>query len=425
MAMSRHTLPMGEHSARLQSSQSITAAADRIVAGSDASDVKVHGTDPVPARGFTALPNAVLLSTILSRDARLLYALLLHHAWQDRCCFPSHATLAAELGAGETMLRLYLRELERAGLISQRRRGQGRSNLYVLHIQGRQGGEKGQSTIQSEDKVELLPERGASCRSPKAEKHAPGTVKTAFLEPHQTAPDKDVSEQHTDIGSSNIRSDTGFDAATTKPSLVCANASAEAGPVVRTEGQGAIPGPARPQLHLDPAYQALAKPVGDLAEELGDGAPICSTLTRAYNLFGRSELTGPEFLARLEEARALTWTHRNRVTRRSMDPSGRPRANLLPYCFAVLERMLAAKVPGGDPPAARSSLRVDEPMPEPNPLWRAVLHELRTMVAPSVLARCRTARVVQQQAHVLQVAAPDCSLCIGSRRACAASWIRR
>ncbi len=88
----------------------------------------------LPARaGFTALPNAVLLATTLSRDARLLYALLLHHAWQDRHCFPSHATLATELGAGETMVRAYLCELEHAGLITRYRRGQGRTNVYVLH----------------------------------------------------------------------------------------------------------------------------------------------------------------------------------------------------------------------------------------------------------------------------------------------------
>jgi hypothetical protein len=52
-------------------------------------------------------------------------------------------------------------------------------------------------------------------------------------------------------------------------------------------------------------------------------------------------------------------------------------------------------------------VQVDEPVAEPNPLWHAILHELRTMVAPSVLARCRTARVVHQQAQVLQVEVPD------------------
>ena len=96
-----------------------------------------------------------------------------------------------------------------------------------------------------------------------------------------------------------------------------------------------------------------------------------STLTRAYHLFGRSGLTGREFLAQLEEARAITWTYRNRVTRRSLDPCGRPRANLLPYCFAVLERLLVAKAQGADPPVTRYPVQVDEPITEPNPLWRA------------------------------------------------------
>ena len=104
--MSRHTPPIAEHSARLQSSQSIANLAVSSVRTPVMGPASTYlGVILYLARGFTALPNAVLLSTSLSRDARLLYALLLHHAWQDRCCFPSHATLAAELGAGETMLR--------------------------------------------------------------------------------------------------------------------------------------------------------------------------------------------------------------------------------------------------------------------------------------------------------------------------------
>ena len=83
-------------------------------------------------QGFTPLPNQVLLDARLSRDARLLYALLQYHARGDGRCFPSHATLAAELGGGETALRAYLRELIDAGLVGQRRRGQGRTNMYVL-----------------------------------------------------------------------------------------------------------------------------------------------------------------------------------------------------------------------------------------------------------------------------------------------------
>ena len=42
--------------------------------------------------GFTPLPNAVLLDIRLSRDARLLYALLQYHARGDGRCFPRHAT---------------------------------------------------------------------------------------------------------------------------------------------------------------------------------------------------------------------------------------------------------------------------------------------------------------------------------------------
>ncbi len=85
-----------------------------------------------------------------------------------------------------------------------------------------------------------------------------------------------------------------------------------------------------------------------------------------------------------------------------------PRANLLPYCFAVLKRLLCAdrhvpRLRHVDQPIGHAS----QPVAEPNPLWRAVLEELATVLAPAVFTRCRTSRVVSQQANLLQIAEPD------------------
>jgi hypothetical protein len=38
-------------------------------------------------RGFVQLPKAVLYACNLSRDAKLLYAVLLGYAWQEQSCF--------------------------------------------------------------------------------------------------------------------------------------------------------------------------------------------------------------------------------------------------------------------------------------------------------------------------------------------------
>ena len=83
--------------------------------------------------GFVQLPKLVLYARNLSRDAKLLYAVLLGYAWQEKRCFPGYGRLCDDMDASENMVRKYMRELESAHLLSQRRRGQGRTNLYILH----------------------------------------------------------------------------------------------------------------------------------------------------------------------------------------------------------------------------------------------------------------------------------------------------
>lgn len=84
--------------------------------------------------GFTALPNLVLRDAALTATARLLYATMLDLAWREE--EPEQAELAAMLGVSEKPLRKFIRELELAGLVQVRRRGQGKTNAYVLNEPG-------------------------------------------------------------------------------------------------------------------------------------------------------------------------------------------------------------------------------------------------------------------------------------------------
>jgi hypothetical protein len=83
--------------------------------------------------GFVLLPRALLHAPGLSRDAKLLYAVLLSYAWQQGSCFPGADRLQHDLGCGKNQVTRYLQELEDAGLVSRRRRGQGKTTLYTLH----------------------------------------------------------------------------------------------------------------------------------------------------------------------------------------------------------------------------------------------------------------------------------------------------
>jgi hypothetical protein len=89
--------------------------------------------DSTLSYGFVLLPKLVVYARNLSRDAKLLYAVLLGYAWQEQRCWPGYKRLCDDLDASENAVRKYMRELEKVHLLSQRRRGLGLSNLYTMH----------------------------------------------------------------------------------------------------------------------------------------------------------------------------------------------------------------------------------------------------------------------------------------------------
>jgi len=82
--------------------------------------------------GFTQIPNRVLRASNLSRDAKILCTFLLSYAGQQGSCFPGYTQLCMDMGASPSIVRKYMGELERCGLLVQKRRGLGKTNLYTL-----------------------------------------------------------------------------------------------------------------------------------------------------------------------------------------------------------------------------------------------------------------------------------------------------
>lgn len=94
--------------------------------------------------GFTQVSNAVLCSTVISPEAKIVYAVLRKAAWQDPTCYPGMAWIAQRCNMGEKRARRARREIERevdasgqvkrkadvVALIETRRRGQGDTNIY-------------------------------------------------------------------------------------------------------------------------------------------------------------------------------------------------------------------------------------------------------------------------------------------------------
>jgi hypothetical protein len=307
--------------------------------------------DQTLPRGFVQLPKAVLHARNLSRDAKLLYTVLLGYAWQDQHCFPGYKRLCADLDASENVVRQWMRELEAVHLISQRRRGQGRTNIYLLH-----------DLRTSEIEVQ--------------EHH-----KTAVLEPQESHDNEEAGEKEINNQEAGFRTSRDTRLSKAEPgnepffthSPVFSNAKDK---VLRAlAGQKA---PAFPALKQEPASPqsaeksetrlrkggegtAQAHPLGgkrvkppewlssyitDFSREFHDEQAIRSNLTRAAHLFARAKVDNATFVERLYAARRIT-QGRGNIRKRSQVgasrswPPGYP--NRMPYFFSVLEGLLGLK----------------------------------------------------------------------------------
>ena len=97
-------------------------------------NLRLNGADIATQRGWTGVPNFILESKHISVGAKLTYAMLLKYAREEDECFPGQDRLAKDMGCGLRSITRYLPELEEVELISIQRRGQGRPNLYTIHL---------------------------------------------------------------------------------------------------------------------------------------------------------------------------------------------------------------------------------------------------------------------------------------------------
>jgi putative N-acetylmannosamine-6-phosphate epimerase len=96
-------------------------------------NIVLEGFDPISAGGFTQVPNMVLNHPDLSFAAKVVYAKLLSYAWNNNRVFPGQATMAQEVGTSQPTVARAITELERVGYLEIQRRGQGLTNVYLLH----------------------------------------------------------------------------------------------------------------------------------------------------------------------------------------------------------------------------------------------------------------------------------------------------
>lgn len=96
-------------------------------------NIVLEGFDPVSAGGFTQVPNMVLNNKTLSFASKVVYAKLLSYAWNNNRVFPGQETMAQEIGTSRPTITRSIEELVGAGFLEVERRGQGLTNIYILH----------------------------------------------------------------------------------------------------------------------------------------------------------------------------------------------------------------------------------------------------------------------------------------------------
>ena len=105
-------------------------------------NLQLDTSNPVLQGGFTQVPNFILKDPKLSLGAKVTYAMCLSYAWHNDSCFPGQERLAQDMGMSRSRVTEFVSELEKSGLITILRRGQGRTNLYTIHFQVRPAGDK-------------------------------------------------------------------------------------------------------------------------------------------------------------------------------------------------------------------------------------------------------------------------------------------
>jgi len=99
-------------------------------------NLEMVGFSDMSRKGYTLIPN-YLLELKISTTAKVLYALLLSYCWNKDFCFPGQEEAAKRLNITEKTIQRNLQELQEAGLIKVTRRGQGKTNKYILYATAR------------------------------------------------------------------------------------------------------------------------------------------------------------------------------------------------------------------------------------------------------------------------------------------------
>ncbi len=309
--------------------------------------------------GFIQLPKQILYARNLSRDAKVLYAVLLGYAWQELKCFPGYARLCHDMMASENTVRKCMRELEAVSLLAQRRRGLGKTNIYLLR-------DIRTSKIEVQEPPQFEVQEPAHLEVPEP------SHSEVYKEPEEKEPDEYLSnirmgknaELNVDNSGSHVDkpSRNGSSASALKkesepnnniPSSVALKDAASSSRNERISSEpesiGAVLKRGRgrpPKQPYSEDRQQITAYIQDFAREMGDQAPLKSSVTRADNLYQASGRSIALFVDAMYQARAKTKERTAAIHGKpnAAEPFA-PKAKMA-YFFALLEDELGMREGG-------------------------------------------------------------------------------
>jgi hypothetical protein len=265
--------------------------------------------------GFTQIPNALLRRPDVSLGAKMTYVVLLSYAWQTESCFPGQERMAADMGVTDRSVRAYLGELVERGLLEVTRRGQGMTNVYLLK--------------------KLDPNLTGKIFRSRTENISGPDRKDLPVE-------KDPEEKDQDRRTSKLRKRPRPDHSVgSAPATSLNGAIAPATPVPKPL-KARLPPEERRRYDAD--RRRIVDYLADFARELGDAAPLASSVSRAVNLRHRAGVDLEAFVEALYHARAVTKERWAAVRKEEQVPGHPfPKKQAMAYFFAELEHALGLR----------------------------------------------------------------------------------
>ncbi len=298
--------------------------------------------DEVLRAGFTQVPNVILTMSDISHGAKLCYALLLSYAWQEGSCFPGQDVLGHDMSVERKAVIRYLGELKEKALIRVIRRGLGKTNVYYLPKLS-DVPFLGHQDVPSPAQLEV-PSRGHKEypieEYPKEEDLDTSNirkVKTSHKQSERIAP----THEPTQLQEGSYRRAAGDTANEAHNGREGALSSVAEVLGRRTRKPSSTGSTTRQKPYPEDRQRILAM-IEDFAIELGDEAPLPSSVTRAHNLYRRSGIPIEAFTSLMYEARSLTKEYSGNITKQKQAKEGSSShwgvgKNKMAYFFSILQ----------------------------------------------------------------------------------------